>query len=177
MVLLIDHDREELIRLFMSEASNKKQLQNGLAKHQYPQHYIEAIGLVEVCVAFEAFMNVLDTEEPSIWKKRKLFSEMYQDLFESIYKELKNEITALIEELKKESLKDMTPKPRTREPIEAADNPNLEWITQVIYRVRSNLVHGNKSVNSSRNKTLISNSFYLLYKIMDAILRKEKIIT
>lgn len=174
MTILINHDTEELIKLFMLEASNKRQLRDGLGKHQYPQHYKEAIGLVEVCVAFEAFINVLYVSECRIWKKRKLFSERYQDLFVSIKEGCSTEINNLIVELKKEPLEDMTPEPKKQDPIQAEDNQNLDWIIKVIYRVRSNLVHGSKSLNSTRNQILISNSFNLLFKIMDAVLRQSK---
>ena len=70
----------------------------------------------------------------------------------------------------------MTPPPRKRPPIKINNKDNLSEIIEVIYRVRSNMIHGNKTLNSERNKILIINSFHLIYNILDHILREEEII-
>ena len=141
--LIIDNDIVELIRLFMSEASGKINLKNGLSKNLNPETYDKAVGLVEVMVPFETYITAVQPNESKIWKKREFFCFSYQNFFITF----------------KDSCKD-----------------NLSEIIEVIYRVRSNMIHGNKTLNSERNKILIINSFHLIYNILDHILREEEII-
>ncbi len=172
----MDNDRVELIRLFMSEAFGKQNLSDGLRKNTNPESYDKAVGLVEVMVPFEAFITALKPREGRIWKKREYFCSTYQDFFIAFKKSCDKWINALFAELKDEALVDMTPPPRTRPSIKIDDKNSLSDIIKVIYRVRSNLVHGNKTLNSRRNSLLIINSFHLMYDILYHILREEEII-
>lgn len=174
--LNIDNDMEELIRLFMSEASGKQNLRDGLRINRNPESYEKAVGLVEVMVPFEAFLTTMKPNEPSIQKKRAFFSATYSDFFLTFQKSCIQWINALHDELDTQLLKDMTPPPKTRSPIKINDKKSLSNIIEVVYRVRSNLVHGNKSLNSQRNEILIINSFHLIYVILDHILREEEIL-
>jgi len=171
----IDPDRKELINLFMLEAKGKQSsLIDGLGKHPLPQSYRDAISLVDVSIAFEAFINILDIDEPKVSEKIKIFTEKYKDLFLSNKESLSEEIKNLKEELEKLPLKDMTPKSK-RPNIKIEDEEDLEKLLKIIYRVRSNLVHGSKSLNSTRNQLLIKNSFSLLYKIVEIVLIQEEL--
>ncbi len=173
----MDEDVVELIKLFMSEASQKVNLKKGLGKNPNPETYDKAVGLVEVMVPFEAFINTLQPSEWRIWKKRGFFCSTYEDFFVEFKDSCKDWIDSLFEELKDHQLIDMTPPPKRRDPIKINDKDNLSELIEVIYRVRSNIVHGNKTLSSVRNQTLIINSFHLIYSILDHILRKEEIIT
>lgn len=174
--LTIDNDIEELMRLFMSEALGKRNLRDGLRRNPNPESYEKAVGLVEVMVPFEAFVTAMKPNEPAIWKKREFFSETYKDFFLTFQKSCINWINALYDELDTQPLTDMTPPPKTRKPIKINDKESLSDIIEVVYRVRSNLVHGNKSLNSQRNQILIINSFHLIYTILDYVLKEEEII-
>ena len=57
------------------------------------------------------------------------------------------------------------------------DKPNeLENILEVVYRVRSNLIHGAKTFSDPRDVFLIENSFNSLFEIMYHALKRERII-
>ena len=172
-----DNDIVELIKLFMSEASGKINLKRGLGKNPNPETYAKAVSLVEVMVPFEAFITMLKPNESKIWKKREFFCSSYQNIFITFKDSCKVWIDALFKELENQSLLDMTPPPKTRDPIKINNKNNLLELVEVIYRVRSNMIHGNKTLNSERNKILITNSFHLIYNILDHILREEEILS
>ncbi|HVY01451.1 MAG TPA: hypothetical protein VHA12_01670 [Candidatus Nanoarchaeia archaeon] len=172
----ISQDIKDLIRVFMSEASLKTQLRRGVGRNQNPDTYDKAVGLVEVMVSFEAFISALKPSEPSILNKRNFFSSSYQGFFITFNESCKAWIDKLYEELQNQDLIDTTP--RTKRPsIKINNKDNLSEIIEVIYRVRSNMVHGNKTLSSYRNQVLIINSFHLAYSILDHIFREEGIIT
>ena len=175
--IFIDGDIIELINLFMSEASGKINLKRGLSKYPYPETYDKAVGLVEVMISFEAFINILQPNESKIWKKREFFCSTYQNLFMMFKDSCKDWLKALKKELDNNGdLIDMTPPPKTRPSIRINNQDSLYEIVEIIYRVRSNMVHGNKTLNSERNQILIINSFHLAYNILNHILREEKIL-
>ena len=152
----------------MQEAKKKHQIKDGLKPG-----FTEAIGLVETCVAFEAFINEL-LYEKSISKKINHFSNIYQITLTENLAALKKWIVPLKKELDEFLLTDMTPNSNRRDI--GIDNPEkLENIIWVIYRVRSNLVHGSKSIDSPRNEILIGNSFHFLYSFLEIIFNKEEI--
>ncbi len=174
--IYLENDMIELIKLFMSEASAKQNLKKGLGKNPNPEAYDKAVGLVSVMVPFEAMIGLMSPTESRIWKQREFFCSTYQDLFLTFKDSCNVWIEALFKELENQPLIDMTPAPKTRPSIRINDKSNLLEIIEVLYRVRSNLVHGNKTLNSSRNIVLIINSFHLMYNILDHIFREEEII-
>ena len=175
-ITAINEDLVEIIKLFMSEAFEKINLRKGLGKNPNPETYDKTIGLFEAVVSFEAFITAIKPNEPSIWKKREFFCSTYQDFFIKFKDSCKVWINILFEELKNKPLIDMTPQPRTRPPIKINDKNNLHEIIEVIYRIRSNIIHGNKTLSSERNKKLIINSFHLINNILEHILKEEEII-
>ena len=152
----------------MQEAKKREGIRSGINFE-----FNDAIGLVEVSVAFEAFIDELKKVK-SIWKKRKNFSSKYQDFFEQKKECVKEEIKALKEELEDYPLEDMAAN-TALDPIKINDENNLGEIIEVVYRVRSNLVHGSKSLTTPRNRILISNSFHFLYGFMELVFREEEI--
>lgn len=169
MALYISDGRKEIIKIFMDSCRKKH---TGL-KSGFHQDISDAVSFVQVSVAFEAFINEL-LHTRSIKRKREEFCRKYKDSFEKYQNGLNEEIQALKNELEDFSLEDMTPD-SDRPAIKIDDEKNLTEIVEVIYRVRSNLVHGSKTVSSSRNKVLISNSFAFLFKLLDNIFKDEGI--
>lgn len=167
----IDPARKEIIEIFMEEAKQQDEIKSG-----FNQTYKEVIGLVDVIISFEAFINELMPSEKEIWKKRKNFSSKYQSTFEKNKKVFDLEIKNIKKELDKGAgLPNMTPNSRST-PLKI-NNPNdLSKIIEVVYRVRSNLIHGSKSLESARNKLLIGDSFRFLFKLLGIIFKDEGII-
>lgn len=166
---MINSETREIIRIFMNEAKSKHNIKSGLNPI-----FNDSIGLVEVCVAFEAFINGL-LYSGSIFKKRENFSIIYQPKLNLHEKALEKWIIELKKELDKMPLENMTP--NSNKPLISISNlTNLKEIIEVVYRVRSNLVHGSKSLDSQRNGVLISNSFHFLYSFLEIIFTEEKII-
>lgn len=166
--MIINPSRKEIIRIFMEEAKRKHGIKSG-----FKPVFTEAIGLVETCVAFEAFINEL-LHSPSIKAKRVNFSNKYKDTLIEHTNALEKWINPLKQELDNYLLDDMTPN-STRDSIGIEDIKNLDEIIEVVYRIRSNLVHGSKSLDSQRNEILIGNSFHFLYSFLEIIFNKEEI--
>ena len=164
--------KKDLINAFMSEAKTKNGINKGMNNN-----YNLAIGLVDVSISFEAFINELLPSEKSIFKKREKFSTDYQLVFEQNKAVFMNWANSLKRELDNNGmLIDMTPQ-STRPHIGINNPDSLSEIIEVVYRVRSNLVHGSKDLTEGRSKILIENSFKFLYNLLDIILRKEGIIS
>jgi transketolase len=162
---------KKVILTFMHEAKTKNDLTSG-----FHQEYKQAIGLVDVCISFEAFTNELKPSESDLKKKRRYFSDSYQVVFENHKDTFSDWIHALKKELEDNgSLRDMTPNSR-RAPLTIDNINSLSQVIEVIYRVRSNLVHGSKDLTEQRNKVLIENSFKFLYNLLDIILKKEALV-
>ncbi len=173
--MTISDGRKEIIKSFMQEARKKHV---GTRRGFNNEHY-EAIGLVETCVAFEAFITEL-LFQAKIYQRRNKFYEDYEESFKVKLSGYNEEITALKTELDERALENMSPiftdSPQPWQlPIKINELDNFKEIIEVIYRVRSNLVHGSKSLTTTRNKILIGNSFHLLFKIMDNIFKEEEI--
>lgn len=170
-MITIDPIKKELILAFMKEAKRKNDINAG-----FNQDYKEAIGLVDVSICFEAFINALLPNEPKIYLKRIKFSFDYQDFFVENKLVFSNWVNALKKELDDNgSLVNMTPQ-SSSPTLPINDAEKLSEIVEVVYRVRSNLVHGSKELENNRNKILIENSFRFLYTLMDMIFKKEGIL-
>jgi hypothetical protein len=167
--MILNEFKKEIIRIFMEEAKQKHVGPRSGTKSTL----VEAIGLVEVCVAFESFINEL-LYSKSIKEKRINFSNKYQKTFQEHKKCLENYIEPLKKELENEPLKNMTPE--SRKTIKITDSNNLEGIIEVVYRVRSNLIHGSKTLNLRRDKLLIENTFHFLYTLLEIIFVEENIL-
>jgi len=167
--MIINPSRKDIITLFMSEAKKKHDIRRG-----FNPILQDAVGLVEVCVAFEAFIDEL-LHVRFISQKRNNFSLKYQYCFENHKTCLIQEIEVLQTELQNQPLEDMTAN-TTKGPINITNINNLGEVIEVIYRVRSNLIHGSKNLYSERNKILITNSFNFLYTFLEIIFNEEGII-
>jgi len=164
----MDGKIKELIKIFMSEAKKINDIRSGTKPElKY------AVGLVEVCVAFEAFINDLKYTN-DIKEKRCIFSSTYQHLWKEQIQVFSQQASLLKKELDRLPLEDMTPNTK-RDPIFIRDINNLCEQIEVIYRIRSNLVHGSKTLTEERNKILIENSFFILYNLLEIVLKQEKI--
>lgn len=167
---MIDQHIRELINTFMLEAKSK----HGMSSGTKPE-YTLAIGLVDVSICFEAFSNFLMPSESDLRVKRNNFSNIYQGLFEEQRKVFEKWGNALKKELDENGyLKDMTPNSRKPD-LPIKDTNQLIEIIDVIYRVRSNLVHGSKDLKQKRDRILIENSFRILYTLLEIIFAKERI--
>ena len=177
--ICFDNDRADIMRIFMAEAKKHAGLSNGSNPI-----FSEAIGLVEASVAVEALSNEVAIAERinngrglriNDGDKRSAFCSRYQTLYVTNIKVFQTHVQALKKELNRDSLHSMDMS-RLRPHLEIADETNLREVIEVAYRVRSNLVHGSKSLSSDRNRVLIGNSFKFLYLLMEVILDVENIL-
>ena len=172
-MFFIEQSRIEIIQVFMEEA---KQKHVGLRAGYKPEYKFD-IGLVEVSVAFESFLHIISNKQYVSQRIHDFSTE--GELTPSINKiksAMKQYILNLKKELDVEQLQDMTPN-SIRPPLIISDIEDIKSILSVVYRVRSNLVHGSKALSSSRNKILIENSFHLLYVLMEQICKDKNIIS
>jgi len=168
-----DDDRKDIMRVFLQEAHQH------IPEDAGPNpEFSEAIGLVKSAVAFEALLNEMsipDNPNPNDWHKREAFCARYQRLFNENAEAFAPYVAALSEELSECPLLSMDTS-RSRQPLQIEHTEDLQEVIEVVYRVRSNLVHGSKALSSFRNKTLIGNSFRFLCILMEIILQEEHII-
>lgn len=168
--------REEIIVIFMSKSKESSNLTNGLGKiPQVSEIVSKATSLIQTFIAFEAFTNWKYGSTNTAKDNQKEFCETYKDYLEEVYAGISQEINELYDELNKEPLPDMG-NPRKQE-IKIENKKDFSRIFEVMYRVRGNIIHGNKGMREPRNVLLIKNSSDLLYKIFSQVLNnKEEII-
>ena len=146
-------------------------------KNEHPE-FSNVIGLVETMVTFKALINEIPinhTKSKNDRDKRDAFCLRYKDLFLQNKQKLIEKIESLKNELLTQKLESMDTT-KDRPSINIDDTDNLSEIVEVAYRVRSNLVHGSKTLSSDRNKILIENSFKFMYLLLKLILKEENII-
>ncbi|MFQ5532111.1 MAG: hypothetical protein ACE5ES_05855 [Candidatus Nanoarchaeia archaeon] len=166
--------RKDIITAFMMEAKNKIKIRNGLDQHLFPEVVKNSMGLIQTFTAFESFANgkfPVNNATDGI----KHFCKEYEDYMEEIYPSLESFIEKIYNEIQKSSLKNMAN--QNTDGLEINGKKNFEEIFNVMYRVRSNIVHGNKAIDNNRNTLLIENSFKLLYTIFEQVLKNKEYIS
>jgi len=140
--------------------------------------FLFAENLIFCCIAYEAYAFG-KFQKAQMSENRRELSQKFHSSFEQFVqnrppKDFKGALNNLKMEIDKELLDDMTPS-STRPSLDLPDKADLDRILEIIYRVRSNLLHGGKEVdqNMQRNMTLIKSSFILLYHIMNLIMKQE----
>lgn len=134
--------------------------------------------LISCSIAFEAYAFG-KFQKALVGENRRELSKNFQKSYEELIEndppcELKEALDNLKREIDRKTLEDMTPN-STRDPLDFLDKKYLDRVLEIIYRVRSNLLHGGKDVDPTinRNMILVRSSFIILYHVMNMILRKE----
>lgn len=137
-----------------------------------------ATSLREIWSSFEGYLS-WKFPEKSPRKMRKSFSGIYQKLFESwiMSDYFKKSLEKLYELCPVEDMRPIDPEP----PKELEDKTDLFEILDVNYRIRSNLDHGSKELESeteigTRNRELVECALRTTYEILEKVLLNEKII-
>lgn len=169
--------RKQIIKNWMERAEEK---------HRSPSPgfnigFFHADSLISCSIAFEAYAFG-KFQKTLVSENRRELSRYFQTSYEELIEndppcELKEALDNLKREIDRKTLEDMTPN-STRNPLDAPDQRNLDRILEIIYRVRSNLLHGGKEVNPTitRNMILIRASFIILFHVMKMIIGKENLI-
>jgi len=170
----MDEFRKKIIKSWMEKAEDRY-------RSPFPGFdvgFFFAENLIFCCIAFEAYAFG-KFQKAHISANRKELSKIFQASFEELIENNPpNDLSAALNELKDEiersPLDDMTPN-SNRPPLDLPDKKNLDRILEIVYRVRSNLLHGGKEVDPAfqRNMTLIRSSFIILFHIMNLILGQE----
>ncbi|MBI2142037.1 hypothetical protein HYU15_00930 [Candidatus Woesearchaeota archaeon] len=130
-----------------------------------------ADGLRDVWISFSAYLN-LKFPNPAITEKFKLLSQRHEEQFWKIG--TLNEFSRGMEMLKKLSpVKDMRVNPKRDAVLN--DSSKLQDILYFCYRVRCNLEHGHKDIETNtehgiRNRALVEHSFFVSYSGLRTIL-------
>jgi len=170
----MDKYRKQIIKIWMSRADERyKSPSSG-----YSEGFFYSDNLIFCFIAYEAYVFG-KFQKAQMAENRRELSQSFQQLFEeSINKnapdDLKEALAGLKKEIDKSPLQDMTPN-STRASLELPNKKDLDRVLEIIYRVRSNLLHGGKELNQ-RDIDLIKSSYIILYHIMTRILNIEKLI-
>ncbi len=154
------------------KAKEKIGLRNGFDKHFF------ADGLKDIWMAFDAFLG-WRFPAGSNREMRKKFSEEYQDIFEQwkMSDRFRKSLKILCD---LSPVIDTSPK-NPRDPIWIENPSNLFEVLELCYRIRSNLFHGGKDLETKekhgkRNRQLVEHSFKVTFEILEKTLLNEKII-
>ena len=175
----MDEFRIEIIKTWFEKANEfRKGLKNSLDKQPFATRIFYANALIYCSIAYEAFIFGKfgrSGRNNTVTKNRKSLSEYFQVDFEKTQfsDNFKTALKLMKDESNKEQIRDMSGR---GESVRIKDVSDLDNILEVIYRVRSNLLHGGKEMSNNRNALLMENSFHVLVEIMDKVLRKEGII-
>jgi len=122
--------------------------------------------------AFDAFIN---SEFPNNKVSRRIdsFVKQYENWYKADYPDkFSSRFRESVDALSETSIQDMTPN-SNRNSVIIKNKNSLREVIDVIYRIRCNLDHGGKQMSEDRNISLVENSFYLLYEIMEKVCAKE----
>ena len=157
----------------MSKAKESTNLRDGLGKVPKVSEIIsDSLGLIQCFIAFESFTTG-EFNKATAKDNQVEFCSKYKDDIEKIYLSISNEIDKMYNELQNNPLKDMS---RRRVPLNFPNKKDFERLFEILYRVRGNIIHGNKEMELPRNILLINSSFKILYGIFSNILiNKENI--
>ena len=168
-----DDERKENIKTYYFRAKEKYVgLNDGFDKQFY------ADGLKDVWHSFDAFLGLNFPAQDNKQMQIKLAAK-YQPIFEKWRKS-----DMFMDSVKRlrvfGKLLDMKPV-KSKPPIDIADIQNLLEILQFSFRVRSNLNHGSKDLESESekartNRSLVEYSFKVTYEILENVLIEEKVI-
>lgn len=170
----MDEFRKQIIKTWMNRAEERY----GSPFYGSNIGIFHADNLIFCCIAYEAyafgkFQNALMS------KNREQLSETYQNPFEELIEstpptDLNESIDNLKKEIDRNQIEDMTPN-SNRPSLDLPDKKDLDRILEIIYRIRSNLLHGGKEVDPliERNMVLIKSSYIVLFHIMKMIIREE----
>jgi hypothetical protein len=86
-------------------------------------------------------------------------------------KEMSRILNHLIKETSKKRVRDLGPDNLT--PRNLNDKDSLKYVLGLVYRIRSNLVHGGKDIHLRRDRILIHYGFALIFLILDNIYQNE----
>lgn len=170
----MDEFRKQIIKTWMDRADERYRA----TSPGFNTGFFHADNLIFCCIAYEAYAFG-EFEKARMSENRKDLSTKFQNSFEQLIENgppenFKEALKDLKEEIDAEKIADMTPN-SNRPSLDFPDEKDLDRVLEIIYRVRSNLLHGGKEVNPSmqRNMRLIKSSFVLLYHIMNLILEQE----
>jgi len=174
----MDKFRKNIIKMWMSRVQEKYGSTTTLS---YDTDLFYADNLIFCCIAYEAYAFGR-FQKAQMSENRRTLSKTFQISFKELIesnslKDFEEALNNLKEEIDKKPLDDMTPN-SNRPPLDLPDKKDMDRILEIIYRIRSNLLHGGKEVNPSiqRNMTLIVSSFIVLFHIMNLILKQEGLI-
>lgn len=170
----MDEFRKQIIKSWMERADERYRSPSP----SFGVGFFHAENLIFCCIAYEAYAFG-ELQKRKMWQNRKELSIKYQSSFEEIIEnnppdDLKDALDDLKREIDRELLDDMTPG-SNNPPLDLPDKKDLDRVLEIIYRVRSNLLHGGKEVDPAieRNMTLIKSSYIVLYYVMNMIIRQE----
>jgi len=167
-----DERKENCLTYFLRAKKRITGLKDGFDKQFYAE------GLKDIWQSFDAFLGLNFPDQSNKQMKVK-FANKYQQLFEKWKKsDMFNDVVRRLRASGK--LYDMSPiKPK--QPIEIKNIQSLLEILEFSYRVRSNLNHGSKDLESEddrgrRNRALVEFSFKATFEILEKTLTEEKVI-
>ena len=170
----MDEFRKQIIKSWMARAQERYRT----TSPGFDTGFFHADNLIFCCIAYEAYAFG-EFQNARMSENRRDLRDKFQFSFEELIEneppeDFKEALDNLKEEIDEEQIADMTPN-SNRPSLSLPDKKNLDRILEIIYRVRSNLLHGGKEVDPTmqRNMTLIKSSFILLYHIMNLILEQE----
>ncbi len=167
-----DERKENCLTYFLRAKKRIIGLKDGFDKQFYAE------GLKDIWQSFDAFLG-LNFPDQSNKQMRLKFANKYQLLFEKWKKsDMFNDVVRRL--MASGKLYNMSPV-KPKKPIELKDIQNLLEILEFSYRVRSNLNHGSKDLESEddrgrRNRALVEFSFKATFEILEKTLKEEKII-
>ncbi len=129
-------------------------------------------GFVYSFIVFDAFICKNFPSNIVSYRLRK-FKDMYRDSYKKFFQDNKwsDSFKQAIEILSQYQVVDMRPDPDSDKKINNVDS--LDEVIDVLYRIRNNLFHGQKSPEEEKDAILLENGFYVLYNILEKILTQE----
>lgn len=169
--------RKQIIKTWMDRAEESY----SSPSHGFNICFFHVDNLIFCCIAFEAYAFG-KFQNATMSENRQQLSKTYQNSFDELIEnapptDLKKSLDNLKEEIDRNPIEDMTPNSKRRS-LDLPDKKDLDRILEIIYRVRSNLLHGGKEVDPTfqRNMTLVKSSFIVLFHLMNLILEQEGLI-
>lgn len=170
----MDEFRKQIIKTWMARTDERYRTPTA----GFDTGFFYADNLVFCCIAYEAYAFG-KFQKARMSENRIDLSKKFQTSFKEFIEnnppeDFKEAFDNLKEKIDEKPLEDMTPN-SNRPPLDLPNKKDLDRVLEIIYRVRSNLLHGGKEVDPAmeRNMTLIKSSFIILYHVMNLILEQE----
>ena len=175
-MIKLDQFRKEIIKVWFNRA--KKHINgtiNGFGNQPIATQLFYVDGLIYCTITYEAYLFGMFAEK-TVKNNRKNLDRKFGNILKdsNLPDDLKNAINELYKETNINHIKDMSG--RSRRFVWVKNKDDLDNILDVIYRIRSNLLHGGKELSNDRNFKLIKYSFIALYRILEIILKHEGLI-